>query len=292
MSRFLMLLRFEIIKVMARKKAILFLLVLNVVPILAAGLSLLLFTKFKGWGLTQFNFSILSEAIKALFTAHLKLFSWIAPFFLALVIGDSLSGESGRGHLKTLLLTPVSRLQILLSKGLAVMLFLLAAVMVGGIFLQSALILARIIGESPSVIKDVTDGTAQLITSVAAVKLLFVSFVGNLPTVCFFLLFALFADSPILMAFSGLFVLITMQVYVMAAPTLARLDIVHEKIAAWCFTRHPSTLFDIDTIQGLLAGSQGLGSEHVTAALQGCLGWALVFLFTAHLVFGRKPILN
>lgn len=292
MTRFLMLLRFEIVKVMARKKAILFLLVLNVVPILAAGLSLLLFTKFKGWGLAQFNFSILAEGIKALFTAHLKLFSWIAPFFLALVIGDSLSGESSRGHLKTLLLTPISRLQILIAKGLAVMLFLLAAVMVGGIFLQGALVVARIIGESPNVIKDVADGTAQLITSAAALKLLAVSFIGNLPTVCFFLLFALFADSPILMAFSGLFVLMTMQVYVMAAPTLAKFDAVHEKIASWCFTRHPSSLFDVDTIQELLTGSQGLRSETVTMALQGCLGWAVLFFLAALFIFRRKPILN
>jgi len=242
--------------------------------------------------LSQFNFSILAEGIKALFTAHLKIFSWIAPFFLALVIGDSLSGESARGHLKTLLLTPVSRLQILLAKGLAVMLFLLAAVIVGGLFLQSALVIARIIGESPSVIKDVTDGTAQLISSAAALKLLAVSFVGNLPTVCFFLLFALFADSPILMAFSGLFVLMTMQVYVMAAPTLAKFDAIHQKIALWCFTRHPSSLFDVDTIQELLTGSQGLGSENVSLALQGCLGWALVFLVIAHFVFRRKHILN
>ncbi|MFZ2960808.1 MAG: ABC transporter permease [Candidatus Ozemobacteraceae bacterium] len=292
MQRFLLLLRFEIKKVMARKKAVLFLLALNVVPILAGFLAMLLFMKFKTLGIGQLQYSILSEAIRGLFTAHLKLFAWISPFFLALVIGDSISGESARGHLKTLLLTPVSRFQVLVAKSMAVMLFLLAAVTVGGLFLQASLIVARFIGESPDIIRDVTEGSAKLIGTTIALKLLGIAFVANLSMVTFFTLFALFAESAILMTFTGLIVLMALETFVLMAPTLGQFDPVYLKIAEWCFTRHPSKLFEVTTLHGIMDGTLSLTSDPVGPALIGSLAWAALFFTLSVFFFRRKPILN
>ncbi|MBF0498768.1 MAG: ABC transporter permease subunit [Candidatus Riflebacteria bacterium] len=292
MQRFLILLRFEIKKVMARKKAILFLLALNVVPILAGFLAMLLFMKFKTIGIGGLQYSILNEAVRGLFTAHLKLFAWISPFFLALVIGDSISSESARGHLKTLLLTPVTRVQVLVAKAVAVLFFLLAAITVGGIFLQISLIVARFIGDSPDIIRDVTDGSTHLVSTMTALELLSISFVANMTMVSFFTLFALFAESAILMTFTGLIILMGLETFVLMAPTLGQFDPIYLRIADWCFTRHPSKLFELETLSGLMDGSLSIAADPVRSALLGSLGWALAFFSLSIFFFRRKSILN
>jgi ABC-type transport system involved in multi-copper enzyme maturation permease subunit len=298
--RFMTLAMFEIRKVFVRKKAILFLLALNVIPILSGLLSLLIYVKFKGWGLGTMQLTPLVEMMRALFAGHIKLFAWISPFFLALVIGDSISGESGAGHLKTLLLTPVHRWQVLVAKGVAVLCFLLLAVMVGGLFLQGTLWVARAITDSPSIIRDLpAEPTAHfpevsttLVSTKAALRLLVMTFAANLAMVSFFILLALLSDSAIMSAFLSLTILMSMQSYVLMAPFLARLDDRFGTVAEWCFTRHLSQLFDLSTIQGILERGQALTEAAIWNPMIAGLGWAAAFFALAMFYFSRRPIPN
>lgn len=299
MRRFLALLKFELKKTLSRKKAILFLLALNVVPLLASILSLMIYIKFKGWGLGPVSLSMLVSMMKNLFIAHIKLFAWISPFFLALVIGDSISGEAGRGHLKTLLLTPVTREQVIVGKAISILGFLLLAVIFGGFLLQVDLWVARALTDSPTLIPDVLAGKLAdnqpdltLVSTSAAAQLFVMLFIANLAMVGFFILFAMFSDMPILMAFISLIVLMSMQTYVLMAPFLAKLDDRHEKVAQWIFTRHLSNLFDFDVMQKILDGSITLTAQAIREPLTACLGWAVFFFLLAILIFRRKHILS
>lgn len=292
MRRFLTLIRFEMVKVLARKKAFLFLLALNVVPLLASIVALLIYLKLKGWGLGGFEFSVLVEMVRGLFIAHMVVFAWISPFFLALVIGDSVSGEAGRGSLKILLLTPVERWQVVVAKAVAVLVFLMLAVALGGFFLQLDLWVARAMTESPAMRWDVKTASTALVETTAALQLFVLSFLSHLALVGFFLVFAQFSESPIMMAFISLIVLMTMQVYVLMAPHLAHLDPRFGQVADWCFTRHLSKLSSIETVQGILDQRLSLWHPDVWQPLRDGLGWAAFFFAVAILLFRRRPILN
>ncbi|HNW35759.1 MAG TPA: ABC transporter permease subunit [Candidatus Ozemobacteraceae bacterium] len=292
MRRLMVLFAFELKKVLARKKAILFLLALNVVPILASIAALLAYLKMRSLGLGSIEYSMLVEMVQALFTAHMKLFAWISPFFLALVVGDILSGEAGRGHLKTLLLTPVARWQVLLAKAAAVMIFLLMAVALGGLFLQIDLWVAHSMSQSGAIIMDIRDTGAVLADSRTALRLLTISFMANLAMVAYFLLTALFFETPILMAFVSLIILMTMQTYVLMAPYLMKLDDAYARWLPWCFTRHLSQLTDLQTINGVLNQSLMLTSSEVWEPLTGSLGWAGLFLALAMFVFHRRQFFS
>ncbi|HNV68694.1 MAG TPA: ABC transporter permease, partial [Candidatus Ozemobacteraceae bacterium] len=210
MRRFWILLRFELVKVLARKKALLFLLALNVLPIMSGLMAMLVYIKYQGWGLGEVQFSFVVEGVKKLLAGHVKLFALISPFFLALVIGDSFSGESGKGLMKTLLLTPVPRWQVIIAKTMAVMLFLITALAVGGVFLQFSLFVARavtsspsaeglsqMVGNSPAVAEAVNQAlkdrstSLQLVGAMPALRLLLITFLANLSVVGFFILFSL-----------------------------------------------------------------------------------------------------
>lgn len=292
MRRLMVLFAFELKKVLARKKAILFLLALNVVPILASIAALLAYLKMRSLGLGSIEYSMLVEMVQALFTAHMKLFAWISPFFLALVVGDILSGEAGRGHLKTLLLTPVARWQVLLAKAAAVMIFLLMAVALGGLFLQIDLWVAHSMSQSGAIIMDIRDTGAVLADSRTALRLLTISFMANLAMVAYFLLTALFFETPILMAFVSLIILMTMQTYVLMAPYLMKLDDAYARWLPWCFTRHLSQLTDLQTINGVLNQTLTLTSSEVWEPLAGSLGWAGLFLALAMFVFHRRQFFS
>ena len=295
MSRFITLIQFEIRKVLSQKKAFLFLLALNVVPLLAAFFSLLAFIKLKGWGVGEIKLSILIQIVKGLFVAHVKFFSLISPFFLALVIGDSFSGESGRGYLKTLLLTPVSRWQVVLAKAISVLLFLLIAITLGGLFLQINLWVAQSMTESPNFIFDVREQASTstvILETTTAMRLLFISFVVDLVVIGYFIVFSLFFESPILMAFTSLIVLMALHTYDLMAPYLSKVDPSYGKVAEYFFTRQISQLSDVDTIHGLLEKNLFLTSPEVFNPFLASLGWAALFFVAALAIFQRKQILN
>ncbi len=294
MNRFSVLVRFEIRKILSQKKAILFLLALNVIPILASFIALLIFIKFKGLGFGNIEFSVLLQLVRGLFTGHMKFFLFIAPFFLALVVGDSFSGESGRGYLKTLLLTPVARWQIVCAKAISILLFLLLAVALGGFFLQLNLWVARAITDSPTLVMDIgeKDVSTSLVEFGTGMRLLFLSFVTNLTLVGFFILFSLFFDSAIIMTFVSLIVLMGIQTFTMMAPYLDKLDDRYGKIAEWLFTKPLSQLSDLNIITGLLEKKYDLGTQVVMEPLASSLAWAIFFFLLSFLVFERRQILN
>lgn len=294
MRRFFFLLRFEIKKVLSQKKAFLFLLALNIVPILASIFALLIFIKLKSWGFEKFQYSLLVQAIRGLFTAHIKFFAFISPFFLSLVVGDSFSGESGRGYLKTLLLTPVARWQVITCKALAILLFLIIAISLGGFFLQMDLWVARALSQSPSMEPDLPpDQSSRLVDTSTAIRLLLVSFIINITLVGFFILFSLFFDSPIIMTFCSLILLLALQTYVLIAPTLGKiLDPGYEKFAKFCFTRHLSELADIDTVTRILEKKASLFSGDLFFHLWASMAWTAAFFTISFIVFQRKQILN
>lgn len=268
-------------------------LALNVVPIMASIIALLLYIKLKGWGFGSVEFSVLLQTVRGLFVGHMKFFAVISPFFLALLIGESISGESGRGYLKTLLLMPIPRWQVLVAKGIAVLLFLLLALFIGGLFLQMNLWVARAMTESPNLIMDLDKSVStSLIDAPTAFNLLLMSFVSNLAMVSYFILFALFFDSGILMTFVSLIVLLAMQSFVFMAPYLDKLDPRYEKVAEWCFTRHLSRLSEITTLMEILEGKLALSSREIFEPLLAGLGWTVLFFVISILYFQRRQVLN
>lgn len=300
MSRMLTLILFELKKILSRKKALLFLIALNVVPLVASVALIIAYVKFKSYGFGEVQFSMLYEVVQGLFTAHIKLFAYIAPFFLALVVGDSFSTEFSRGYMKMLLITPVRRWQVISAKTIAVMLFLLLAVTIGGIFLQADLWVANAITQNSGMVPSsiVPDGLslekpATLVSSLAAVQLLFMTFAGNLMLIGFFIFFSMFFESAIIMSFTSLSVLMGLHTFYMIAHNfLGKLDVWYSDMAQWCFSRHLSDMFSIARIESILEGKASLFSAEVSATLLSSFGWAALFFLVSVIVFSRKQILH
>ncbi len=300
MRRMLVLLMFELKKILNRKKALLFLIALNVVPLVASIALIVAYVKVKSFGFGELQFSMLYEVVQGLFTAHIKLFSYIAPFFLALVVGDSFSTEFNRGYMKMLLITPIQRWQVITAKTLAVMLFLLLAVTIGGIFLQADLLVARAMTQNSGLNNTglVPDGInldkpANLVGTMAALQLLFMTFAGNLMLIGFFILFSLFFESAILMSFTSLSVLMGLHTfYLIATNLLGKLDAWYIDAAQWVFSRHLSDLFAISRIEKILEGKISLFDGEVMASLGSSFAWAAFFYVLALAIFSRKQILH
>ena len=302
MRRMLFLILFELKKILNRKKALLFLLALNVVPLVASLGLLVAYVKFKGFGFGEIQFSVLYEVVQGLFTAHFKLFAFIAPFFLALVVGDSFSTELGRGYMKMLLLTPVRRWQVISAKTVAIMLFLLLAVSLGGFFLQCDLLVARSLTQPtgllsndllPGGLATEFDKPLNLVNTSSAVQLLLITFLANLMLIGFFIVFALFFESAILMSFTSLSVLMGVHTFFLIATNfLNKIDVWYDLAAKWCFTRHLDELFSINTINSILDGRASLMTDHVFAAWTAAFAWAVLFYAIAVLLFSRRQILH
>lgn len=297
MRRMLFLILFELKKILNRKKALLFLLALNVVPLVASLALIVAYVKFKGFGFGEVQFSVLYEVVQGLFTAHFKLFAFIAPFFLALVVGDSFSTELSRGYMKMLLLTPVRRWQVISAKTVAIMLFLLLAVCLGGFFLQADLLVARSLSQNSGVLPGVLETELArpiyLVSTSSAMQLLALTFMANLMLIGFFTVFALFFESAILMSFTSLSVLMGVHTFYLIATTLLnKIDIWYEHAAEWCFTRHLDELFSISNIDKMLEGRVNLLSDGIYGAWTATFGWAVFFFAIAVLLFSRRQILH
>ncbi len=297
MRRMLFLILFELKKILNRKKALLFLLALNVVPLVASLALLVAYIKFKGFGLGEIQFSVLHEVVQGLFTAHFKLFAFIAPFFLALVVGDSFSTELGRGYMKMLLLTPVRRWQVITAKTLAIMLFLLLAVCLGGMFLQADLLVARSLTQTsgilPGSIQTELDKPLYLVSTLSAMQMLVLTFMANLMLIGFFIVFALFFESAILMSFTSLSVLMGIHTFFLVATTfLNKIDVWYDQAAKWCFTRHLDEIFSLGNIDNIISGRINLFSDGIFTAWTATFAWAVLFYTIALLLFSRRQILH
>ena len=141
MRRMLFLILFELKKILNRKKALLFLLALNIVPLVASLALIVAYVKFKGFGFGEVQFSVLHEIVKGLFTAHL-LFAFIAPFFWRWWSATVLNRTQSWLH-ENAFVDAGQALAVITAKTLAIMLFLLLAVCLGGFFLQADLLVAR-----------------------------------------------------------------------------------------------------------------------------------------------------
>ncbi len=300
MRRMLVLLMFELKKILNRKKALLFLIALNVVPLVASLALIVAYVKFKSFGFGEVQFNVLYEVVQGLFTAHIKLFSYIAPFFLALVIGDSFSTEFSRGYMKMLLITPVQRWQVITAKTVSIMLFLLLAVTIGGFFLQADLIVARGMTQNSGLLNTSmlpeqlnVEKPSFIVSTSAAVQLLFMTFAGNLMLIGFFILFSLFFESAIIMSFSSLSILMGLHsFYMIATNFLGKLDVWYNDAAQWVFSRHLSDLFSISRIEKILDGRLNIFDAEVMASLGSSFAWAALFYLLAVLIFSRKQILH
>ncbi|MBU1105926.1 MAG: ABC transporter permease [Candidatus Riflebacteria bacterium] len=310
MKRMLFLVLFELKKILNRKKALLFLVALNVVPLVASLALLIAFVKFKGFGFGEIQFSVLHEVVQGLFTGHVKLFAFIAPFFLALVVGDSFSTEFSRGYMKMLLLTPINRWQVITAKTVAIMIFLLLAVCIGGMFLQADLLIARTLTQNSglipeSMVQNLPGGLGELgdlvknrpptylVSTASALQLLAMTFFGNLMLIGFFIVFSLFFESAILMSFTSLSVLMGIHTfYLVASGLLNKIDPWYDALAKWCFTRHLDDIFAIKNIQSILDGKASLLSEGIFSSLLAVSIWTAAFYLLATLIFSRRQILH
>ncbi|GAB4282352.1 MAG: hypothetical protein Kow0029_27880 [Candidatus Rifleibacteriota bacterium] len=300
MRRMYVLIMFELKKILNRKKALLFLVALNVIPVVASIALIIAYLKFKSFGFGEVQFSMLYEVVQGLFTGHVKLFSFIAPFFLALVVGDSFSTEFSRGYMKMLLITPVERWQVITAKTAAVMLFLLLAVTIGGVFLQADIWVARAITQSSGVLPEsflpeavALDKPTRLVSSVAAIQLLFMTFAGNIMVIGFFIVFSLFFESAIIMSFTSLSVLMGLHTfYMISSNFLGKIDSWYIAASRWCFSRHLSDMFAISRIQDILKGKASLLSPEIYKTVFSAFGWAGFFYLVALYIFSRKQILH
>ncbi|OGK11545.1 MAG: hypothetical protein A2W80_17020 [Candidatus Riflebacteria bacterium GWC2_50_8] len=308
MKRMLFLILFELKKILNRKKALLFLVALNVVPLVASLALLIAFVKFRGFGFGEMQFSVLYEIVQGLFTGHVKLFAFVAPFFLALVVGDSFSTEFSRGYMKMLLLTPINRWQVITAKTVAIMIFLLLAVFIGGLFLQADLLIARTLTQNSGIMSDALlksmpesirdslptdEKPLYLVSTASAIQLLAMTFFGNLMLIGFFIVFSLFFESAILMSFTSLSVLMGIHTfYLIATNLLSKIDPIYDQLAKWCFTRHLDDLFAVKSIQNILEGKAGLLSEGIFSSLLAISLWTAAFYLLATLIFSRRQILH
>ena len=312
MNRMKNLILFELKKILNNKKAFLFLLVLNMVPIVSSLILLLTYITCRGLGLGDIQFMGMKKAIQFMFTGHFTLFSYIAPFFLALIVGDSFSTEFGRGYMKMLLITPVKRWQVIAAKSVSIITFLLIAVIIGGLILQTDLLIARGITQPMGVLPEqlqtkAMDTSLSMVTASSALQLFVISFIANIMMIGFFTVFSMYFESAILMAFCSLSAILGIHVFYLSSDILkallsgfltkgSSLELLitsFEGISKYfCFTRYYTDLFYINTIQELLNGKISIFTDKVTSPLGFCIVWTFIFYLIANLIFARKQVLH
>ncbi len=312
MERMKNLILFELKKILNNKKAFLFLLVLNMVPLVSSLILLITYITCRGLGLGDIQFIGMKKAIQFMFTGHFTIFSYIAPFFLALIVGDSFSTEFGRGYMKMLLITPVKRWQIIVAKSVSVITFLLIAVVLGALILQTDLLIAKGITQPMGVLPQnlqakAMDSSLSMVTASSAAQLFVISFIANIMMIGFFIVFSMFFESAILMAFCSLSAILGIHVFYWSSDILKTLlsgfltkgssleflIVSFDNISKYlCFTRYYTDLFDINTIQELLNGKISIFADKVFGPLEFCLVWILIFYWLANHIFLRKQILH
>ncbi len=297
MNRIMNLILFELKKILNNKKAFLFLLVLNITPIISSIALLIAYISCKGLGLGEVQFMTMKKIVQSLFTGHFTLFGYIAPFFLALIVGDSFSTEFGRGYMKMLLVTPVKRWQVIAAKTFSIITYLLVAVVLGGIILQADLLIARCITQPSGLLPGSLQAQAlgnslSMVTASSAFQLLLITFVANLMIIGFLIVFSLFFDSAILMSFCSLSAIMSIHVFYLSSIMLKELVKWFGPLSKLCFTRYFTDLFSISLIREILDGRSSLLTDKVFEPMGICLIWSLFFYGIATFLFSRKQILH
>lgn len=297
MTRLLNLILFEMKKILNNKKAFLFLLVLNVVPIVSSLVLLIAYISCKGLGFGEIQFIVMKRIVQSIFTAHFTIFGYSAPFFLALIVGDSFSTEFGKGYMKMLLITPVKRWQVITAKTFAIIVFLSIAVILGGVILQSDLFISKSITQ-PSVTLpnsfniDTLDTSISLINFSSALQLLILCFIANMMMIGFFIVFSMFFESAILMSFCSICAVMFIHVLYWSTSLLNELVKWFVFFKHICFTRHFTSIFDITIIRNILEGKMDLTSSEVYTPIIFCCLWSIGFYVLSMYIFSRKQVLH
>lgn len=297
MKRLLNLIRFEIKKILNNKKAFLFLLVLNIVPVVASLVLLIAYISCKSLGFGDIQFFAMKRIVQSLFTGHFTLFGYIAPFFLALIVGDSFSTEFGKGYMKMLLITPVKRWQVITAKSLAIISFLLIAVLIGGAILQADLLIAKGITQPSGVLPNqiqakAMDTSISMVSFSSATQLLLLSFIANMMMIGFFIVFSMFFESAILMSFCSLSAVMAIHVLYWSTSILKELVKWLGYFEHICFTRYFTEIFTVSIIQDILEGNLNLCSEKVLTPVGYCIAWTIGFYLLSTFIFSRKQVLH
>lgn len=321
MKRLMNLVLFEIRKILNRKKAFLFLLVMNIVPVVSSIVLLIAYISCKGFGFGNVQFAAMKSMVQGLFSAHFTIFGYTAPFFLALIVGDSFSTEFGKGYMKMLLITPIRRWQVITAKSLAIMCYLLVAVALGGLILQADLLIAKGITDpsilpasvaeemgvtvSPemteNIIKTLPENVQKrvslnnsivMVSASSAMQLLVVTFVANLMLIGFLIVFSMFFESAILMSFCSLAAIMAIQVFYWSSKIFGPVVEWLKTVAKFCFTRHFTDLFSINLIKDVIEGKINLLSDNIFEPMGYSLLWAVIFYALAVFIFSRKQILH
>ena len=321
MKRLLNLVLFEIRKILNRKKAFLFLLVMNIVPVVSSIVLLIAYISCKGFGFGNVQFAAMKSMVQGLFSAHFTIFGYTAPFFLALIVGDSFSTEFGKGYMKMLLITPIRRWQVITAKSISVMCYLLVAVALGGLILQADLLVAKGITEPgilpPSVAEEMgvtvspemteniiktlpenvqkrlsLNNSIVMVSASSAMQLLVVTFVANLMLIGFLIVFSMFFESAILMSFCSLAAIMAIHVFYWSSKIFGPVVEWLKTVAKFCFTRHFTDLFSINLIKDVIEGKINLLSDKIFEPMGYSLLWAVIFYALAVFIFSRKQILH
>lgn len=321
MKRLMNLVLFEIRKILNRKKAFLFLLVMNIVPVVSSIVLLIAYISCKGFGFGNVQFAAMKSMVQGLFSAHFTIFGYTAPFFLALIVGDSFSTEFGKGYMKMLLITPIRRWQVITAKSISVMCYLLVAVALGGLILQADLLIAKGITDpgilpasvaeemgvtvSPemteNIIKTLPENVQKrvslnnsivMVSASSAMQLLVVTFVANLMLIGFLIVFSMFFESAILMSFCSLAAIMAIHVFYWSSKIFGPVVEWLKTVAKLCFTRHFTDLFSINLIKDVIEGKINLLSDKIFEPMGYSLLWAVIFYALAVFIFSRKQILH
>lgn len=321
MKRLMNLVLFEIRKILNRKKAFLFLLVMNIVPVVSSIVLLIAYISCKGFGFGNVQFAAMKSMVQGLFSAHFTIFGYTAPFFLALIVGDSFSTEFGKGYMKMLLITPIRRWQVITAKSISVMCYLLVAVALGGLILQADLLIAKGITDpgilpasvaeemgvtvSPemteNIIKTLPENVQKrvslnnsivMVSASSAMQLLVVTFVANLMLIGFLIVFSMFFESAILMSFCSLAAIMAIHVFYWSSKIFGPVVEWLKTVAKFCFTRHFTDLFSINLIKDVIEGKINLLSDNIYEPMGYSLLWAVIFYALAVFIFSRKQILH
>lgn len=321
MKRLMNLVLFEIRKILNRKKAFLFLLVMNIVPVVSSIVLLIAYISCKGFGFGNVQFAAMKSMVQGLFSAHFTIFGYTAPFFLALIVGDSFSTEFGKGYMKMLLITPIRRWQVITAKSISVMCYLLVAVALGGLILQADLLIAKGITDpgilpasvaeemgvtvSPemteNIIKTLPENVQKrvslnnsivMVSASSAMQLLVVTFVANLMLIGFLIVFSMFFESAILMSFCSLAAIMAIHVFYWSSKIFGPVVEWLKTVAKFCFTRHFTDLFSINLIKDVIEGKINLLSDNIFEPMGYSLLWAVIFYALAVFIFSRKQILH
>ncbi|MFC1744176.1 ABC transporter permease [Candidatus Riflebacteria bacterium] len=299
--KMLALIRLEIFKLRRQAKTYIALIALNALPIISFIISLLVVFRLKTYHLENLiPYDSIQEIYKFLLLCHLKALNWLMPFFLVMLIADMISGELARGTIKTLILRPVTRSQVLTAKIITVMLFLMLTVFFGAFILQCNLVFLKWTILRPEYIKDLVQD-AGIIPFDALVELFFVAFCVNLTVVCFCAMISVFTHSSTLSMALTILILLIFYSWAILDPIIAAIFDKfylggYTQLSKYLFTYSIERLTDLEFLDTVLKvskpGSYVPAEIPMKRHLAVLAAYTCGFVFFCYYYFNRRDILS